>query len=154
MRVDSGSESDVPLRKKRKIDDASRASTPQLSTPKCTTAFTSVLTCLIYKKQLSKRASPALHLQVIPPPRQPTYEPIDLAKVPPPVKPVIDRDYIATENLDFSSYFPEEIKHRLGVTVYPVTDLTKDLPGVPPTDDFSKVKAQNQVSHDTFIKTI
>ena len=32
--TDSGSESDVPLRKKRKLDDASRASTPQLSTPK------------------------------------------------------------------------------------------------------------------------
>src|SRR5271155_5082126 len=32
--VDSGSDSDLPLRKKRKYDDTSRASTPRLSTPK------------------------------------------------------------------------------------------------------------------------
>jgi transcriptional adapter 3 len=40
------------------------------------------------------------------------------------------------------------------VSTYPINDLSKDLPGIPPTDDFSKAKAQNQVSHDTFIKTI
>jgi hypothetical protein len=34
--IDSGSESDVPLRKKRKLDDSSRASTPRLATPKGT----------------------------------------------------------------------------------------------------------------------
>jgi hypothetical protein len=32
---ESESESDVPLRKKRKLDDTSRASTPLISTPKC-----------------------------------------------------------------------------------------------------------------------
>ena|SRR5579859_1249631 len=32
--VDSGSESDVPLKKRRKLDDTSRASTPRISTPK------------------------------------------------------------------------------------------------------------------------
>jgi hypothetical protein len=32
--TESGSESDVPLRKKRKLDDSSRASTPLISTPK------------------------------------------------------------------------------------------------------------------------
>jgi transcriptional adapter 3 len=46
------------------------------------------------------------------------------------------------------------LKRRLGVAAYPTTDLTKDLPGIPPTDDFSKVKAQNQVTHETFIKAI
>jgi hypothetical protein len=30
--LDSGSESDVPLRKKRKFDESSRASTPRLAT--------------------------------------------------------------------------------------------------------------------------
>lgn len=35
--IDSGSESDVPLKKRRKLDDTSRASTPRLSTPKGTT---------------------------------------------------------------------------------------------------------------------
>lgn len=154
--TDSGSESDVPLRKKRKLDDASRASTPQLSTPKRILIFFYFLylCTTVLKKQVSKRSSPALQLQVIPPPAHPTYQPIDLASVPPPVKPIIDRDYVAAENLNFETHSLEEIKRRLGVSTYPVTDLTKDLPGVPPTDDFSKVKAQNQVSHDTFIKTI
>ena len=32
--TESGSESDVPLRKKRKLEDTSRASTPRLATPK------------------------------------------------------------------------------------------------------------------------
>jgi hypothetical protein len=32
--IDSSSESDVPLRRKRKLDDSSRASTPRLATPK------------------------------------------------------------------------------------------------------------------------
>jgi hypothetical protein len=32
--AESGSESDVPLRKKRKLDDSPRASTPLISTPK------------------------------------------------------------------------------------------------------------------------
>jgi|SRR5579859_2803287 len=40
--IDSGSESDVPLRKKRKLDDTSRASTPRLSTPKSTSRERSV----------------------------------------------------------------------------------------------------------------
>jgi hypothetical protein len=39
--LDSDSESDVPLRKKRKLDDTSRASTPRLSTPKGTYSFLS-----------------------------------------------------------------------------------------------------------------
>jgi hypothetical protein len=111
---------------------------------------------LAQKKQASKRPSPAVQvpLQVLPPPAQPTYKPIDLASVPPPVKPILDRSYVAAENLDFENTPDSEIKRRLGVSQYPTTDLSKDLPGIPPTDDFSKVKAQNQVSHDTFIKTI
>lgn len=111
---------------------------------------------LAQKKQASKRPSPALQvpLQVLPPPAQPTYKPIDLASVPPPVKPILDRSYVAAENLNFDHTPDSEIKWRLGVSQYPTTDLSKDLPGIPPTDDFSKVKAQNQVSHDTFIKTI
>jgi hypothetical protein len=108
------------------------------------------------KKQASKRPSPAVQvpLQVLPPPEQPTYQPIDLASVPPPVKPVLDRNYLAAENLDFSRIPDVEIKQRLGVSQYPTTDLSKDLPGIPPIEDFSKVKAQNQVSHETFLKTI
>lgn len=154
--LDSGSESDVPLRKKRKLDDVSRASTPQLSTPKRIICFTSspAYVHIVHKKQVSKRSSPGLQLQVIPPSAQPTYEPIDLSKVPPPVKPVIDRNYIAPENLDFSAHSLEEITRLLGVATYPTIDLSKDLPGIPPTEDFSKVKAQNQVSHDTFLKTL
>ena len=101
----------------------------------------------------SKRPSPQT-IQIIPPPNQPTYEPIDLAKVPPPVKPIIDRDYVAAENLDLQSVPDAIIKDRLGVSAYPTVDLTKDLPGVPPTDDFSKHKAQNQTGHDAFLKSI
>jgi hypothetical protein len=154
--LESGSESDVPLRKKRKLDEASRASTPQLSTPKRIINPYSLCAYLyiVHKKQVSKRSSPASQLQVIPPPAQPTYEPIDLTQLPPPVKPVIDRDYIASANLDFAKYSPDDLKRLLGVSTYPVTDLSKDLPGIPPTEDFSKVKGQNQVSHDTFLKTI
>jgi hypothetical protein len=108
------------------------------------------------KKVGSKRPSPAIQvpLQVLPPPVQPTYQPIDLASVPPPIKPILDRDYVAAENLDFEHIPDSEIKRLLGVSQYPSNDLSKDLPGIPPTDDFSKAKAQNQVSHDTFIKTI
>jgi hypothetical protein len=93
-------------------------------------------------------------LQVIPPPINPPYEPIDINKVPPPDKLIIDRDYVAVENLDFERNPVNEIRHRLGVAVYPVTDLSKELPGIPPTEDFSKLKVQNQVSHETFLKTI
>ena len=108
------------------------------------------------KKQASKRPSPSVQvpLQVLPPPAQPTYQPIDLASISPPHKPFLDRDYVAAENLDLEQLPPAEIKQRLGVSQYPTTDLLKELPGIPPTDDFSKAKAQNQVSHDTFIKTI
>ena len=90
----------------------------------------------------------------MPPPAHPTYQPIDLAHVPPPVKPILDRDYAAAENLDFEHTPSSEIKKRLGVSQFPTTDLLKELPGIPPTEDFSKAKAQNQVSHDTFMKTI
>lgn len=93
-------------------------------------------------------------MQVLPPLARPTYKPIDLASVPPPVKPILDRSYVAAENLDFERTPDSEIKLRLGVARYPTSDLSKTLPGIPPTDDFSKAKAQNQVSHDTFIKTI
>ena len=93
-------------------------------------------------------------LQVLPPPAQPAYEPIDLAKVPPPIKPILDRTYLAAEDLDFEHTPDTKIKRLLGVSTYPVNDLSKDLPGIPPTDDFSKAKAQNQTSHETFIKTI
>src|SRR5271163_5001529 len=50
--VDSGSESDVPLRKKRKLDDNSRASTPRLSTPKGILFLleTGLLTCFSSEK--------------------------------------------------------------------------------------------------------
>jgi hypothetical protein len=41
--LDSDSESDVPLRKKRKLDDTSRASTPRLATPKGTLSHLSLL---------------------------------------------------------------------------------------------------------------
>lgn len=147
------------MRKKRKLDDTSRASTPRLSTPKGISAIHfDILTLfsLAQKKQASKRPSPPLQvpLQILPPPSQPTYKPIDLASVPPPVKLILDRSYVAAENLDFEHTSDAEIKRRLGVSQYPTTDLSKDLPGIPPTDDFSKAKAQNQVSHDTFIKTI
>jgi transcriptional adapter 3 len=40
------------------------------------------------------------------------------------------------------------------VSQYPTIDLSKELPGIPPTDDFSKVKVQNQTSYDTWLKTI
>ena len=93
-------------------------------------------------------------LQILPPPAQPAYEPIDLATVPPPVRPILDRTYLAAEDLDFEHTPDGQIKRLLGVSTYPVNDLSKDLPGIPPTDDFSKAKAQNQVSHDTFMKTI
>jgi hypothetical protein len=105
------------------------------------------------KNKSSKRPSPQA-VQVIPPSMQPTYEPIDLAKVPPPVKPTIDRDYVASENLDLQKTPAAIIQDRLGVAAYPTVDLTKDLPGVPPTDDFSKAKAQNQIGHDAFLKAI
>jgi len=107
---------------------------------------------LAQKKGASKRPSPAL--QVLPTPDQPTYEPIDLANVPPPMQPILDRDYVAAENLDFEHTAPDEIRHSLGVASYPTTDLTKEMPGIPPTEDFSKVKPQNQVTHDTFLKYI
>lgn len=111
---------------------------------------------LAQKVKASKRPSPSVQvaLQILPPPARPPYEPIDLARVPPPVKPILDRDYAAAENLDFEHTPASEIKRRLGVSLFPTTDLLKDLPGIPPTEDFSKAKAQNQVSHDTFIKTI
>jgi transcriptional adapter 3 len=141
------------LRKKRKLEDTSRASTPRLATPKGITRIRSPANNVAaQKKQASKRPSPAL--QVLPPPTQPTYQPIDLATVPPPVKPIIDRDYVAAENLNFDRTPDVQIKRRLSVSAYPTNDLTKELPGVPPTEDFSKAKAQNQVSHETFIKTI
>jgi hypothetical protein len=41
--TDSGSESDVPLRKKRKLEDNSRASTPRLFTPKGISLFYAML---------------------------------------------------------------------------------------------------------------
>ena len=105
------------------------------------------------KNKSSKRPSPQA-VQVIPPSTQPTYEPIDLANVPPPVKRIIDRDYVAAENFDLQKTPAAIIKDRLGVAAYPILDLTKDLPGVPPTDDFSKAKAQNQIGHDAFLKAI
>jgi transcriptional adapter 3 len=70
------------------------------------------------------------------------------------VKPILDRDYVAAENLDLERISDSQLKRRLGVAAYPTTDLSKDLPGIPPTDDFSKAKAQNQVSHETFMKAI
>jgi len=111
---------------------------------------------LAQKKQASKRPSPAppVPLQVIPPPAHPIYEPIDLAHLPPPPRPILDRTYLAAENLDFEQTDPEDIKRLLGVSQYPATDLSKDLPGIPPTDDFSKAKVQNQTSYDTWLKTI
>lgn len=111
---------------------------------------------LAQKVKASKRPSPSVQvpIQILPPSARPSYEPIDPAHVPPPVKPILDRDYAAAENLDFEHTPASEIKRRLGVSQFPTTDLLKDLPGVPPTEDFSKAKAQNQVSHDTFIKTI
>jgi hypothetical protein len=111
---------------------------------------------LAQKKQASKRPSPAppVPLQVIPPSAHPIYEPIDLAHLPPPPKPILDRSYVAAENLDFDQHPSGEIKQLLGVSQYPVIDLSKELPGIPPTDDFSKVKVQNQTSYDTWLKTI
>ena len=111
---------------------------------------------LAQKIKASKRPSPSvqLPLQILPPPDRPLYEPIDLAHVAPPVKPILDRDYAAAENLDFEHTPASEVKRRLGVSQFPTNDLLKDLPGIPPTEDFSKAKAQNQVSYDTFIKTI
>lgn len=111
------------------------------------------LTCSAQKNKASKRPSPQT-VQVIPPPTQPTYDPIDLFNVPPPIKPIIDRDYVAAENLDLQNTPSSIIKDRLGVSAYPTVDLTKDLPGIPPTDDFSKAKAQNQTGHDAFLKAI
>ena len=110
------------------------------------------------KSKASKRPSPQQQqqavVQIIPPANQPTYKPIDLTNVPPPIKPIIDRDYVASENLDLENVPDAIIKDRLGVAAYPTIDLTKDLPGIPPTDDFSKAKAQNQAGHDTFLKAI
>ena len=108
------------------------------------------------KKQASKRPSPAppIPLQVIPRPAHPIYKPIDLAHLPPPPRPILDRTYLAAENLDFEHTSPEDIERLLGVSQYPTTDLSKDLPGIPPTDDFSKVKVQNQTSYDTWLKSI
>ena len=172
--VESSSESDVPLRKKRKLDDASVASTPRLSTPKGMQSprllswgnpdwghgpmkvWRFANSNSAQKKQASKRPSPAppIPLQVIPRPAHPIYEPIDLAHLPPPPRPILDRTYLAAENLDFEHTSPEDIERLLGVSQYPTTDLSKDLPGIPPTDDFSKVKVQNQTSYDTWLKSI
>ena len=141
------------MRKKKKFDDTSRASTPLISVPKrINDLFLQSLNTTAQKKQALKKPAPAL--QVLPTPPIPTYKPIDFASVPPPRKPILDRDYVAAENLDFQNIPDSEIKQCLGVSAYPTVDLTKDLPGIPPSDDFSKAKAQNQITHDNFIKSI
>jgi hypothetical protein len=71
------------------------------------------------------------------------------------VTPILDREYVAAENLNLERSSGSQLKLRLGVAAYPTVDLSKDLPGIPPTDDFSKTKAPpNQVNHETFIKAI
>ncbi|OLL24181.1 hypothetical protein NEOLI_003561 [Neolecta irregularis DAH-3] len=58
-------------------------------------------------------------------------------------------------NFDFAnSPNPEELKKYLGVSYYPQVDLSKDMPGVPPMEDFSKAKAMNPVAQQTFQASI